>query len=142
MRILLKRIARRDTYTIGKLYFDGVYQCDVLEDKDRGLKQGVPEVILKKMKVYGETAIPAGTYIVKWTFSNKFGKYLPEIIGVPAFSGIRMHGGRIPKHTLGCLLLGENKVVGQVLNSSATCARVLPKIEEACKRGVVTITVE
>lgn len=142
MKILLKRVARRDTYTIGKLYFDGVYQCDVLEDKDRGLKQGVPEVILKKMKVYGETAIPAGTYMVKWTLSAKFGKYLPEIIGVPAFSGIRIHGGRIPKHTLGCLLLGENKVVGQVINSAAVCDRVLPKIEAACKRGSVVITIE
>lgn len=135
MRIELKRIARKDTYTVGKLYIDGKYQCDTIEDKDRGLKQGMPETQLRKMKVFGETAIPVGTYTVKWTFSNKFGKFLPEIINVPAFSGIRIHSGNTAKDSLGCLILGENKAKGKVLNSRATCARVLPLVENACKRG-------
>lgn len=37
VNILVKRIAKRPTYTIGKLYIDGKYFCDTIEDKDRGL---------------------------------------------------------------------------------------------------------
>lgn len=135
MRIELKRIARKDTYTIGKMYINGVYVCDTIEDKDRGLKQGMPEGTLRKMKVFGETAIPVGTYTVKWTFSHKFGKFLPEIINVPPFSGIRIHSGNTAKDSLGCVIIGENKVVGKVINSRVTCDRIFPLIEAACKRG-------
>ena len=72
MEILLKRIAKKDTYTIGKFYIDGVYQCDTLEDKDRGLSKDMPLEDIKKNKVYGKTAIPVGKYQVVWTYSNKF----------------------------------------------------------------------
>lgn len=135
MRIELKRIARKDSYTIGKLYIDGKYQCDTVEDKDRGLKQGMHEGTLRKMKVYGKTAIPVGSYTVKWTYSNTFKKYLPELENVPVFIGIRMHSGNDANDSLGCIILGENKKVGMVINSRAICNRVLPLIEAACKRG-------
>lgn len=128
MEILLKRVARKTEYTIGKLYIDGVYQCDVLEDTDRGLTKDMPLDELKKKKVYGKTAIPTGKYQVAWTYSNKFKKALPLIMNVPGYEGIRIHSGNVPADTYGCLLLGENKIVGKVINSIKTCNIVLPKI--------------
>lgn len=72
MKLTLNRIAKKSTYTIGKLYVDDKYFCDVLEDKDRGLTQSMSEAEIKSKKVYGETAIPSGTYEVIVSYSNKF----------------------------------------------------------------------
>lgn len=120
-----------------------MYQCDTLEDTDRGLRQDMPLELLKRMKVYGETAIPTGTYVVRWSYSNKFGKYMPELVNVPAFLGIRMHSGVTAKDSLGCILVGENKAVGQVVNSRAAYARVAKQIKAAASRGEdITITIE
>ena len=143
MKIHLKRIARKPNYTVGRLYINGVYQCDTLEDTDRGLRQGMTLEQLKRMKVYGETAIPTGTYVVRWSYSNKFGKYMPELDNVPAFLGIRIHSGNAAKDSLGCILVGENKAVGQVVNSRAAYARVAKQIKAAASRGEdITITIE
>lgn len=124
MTILLKRIALRDTYTIGKLYIDGQLICDTLEDKVRDLS--------KEKKVYGETAIPYGTYKVSWTYSPKFKKYMPLLENVPNFSGIRIHSGNTAKDSLGCILVGENKQKGMVLNSRATVDKLYPIIKKGC----------
>ena len=141
MKIVLKRIALRDTYTIGKLYIDDKYICDTVEDKVRDInKNGVFDNGEKK--VYGETAIPYGTYEVKWTYSNRFKKYMPELLNVPNFSGIRIHSGNTAADSLGCIIVGENKVVGKVLNSRATVNKLYPIIEKGCKEGKVTITIE
>ena len=141
MKIVLKRIALRDTYTIGKLYIDDKYICDTVEDKVRDInKNGVFDNGEKK--VYGETAIPYGTYEVKWTYSNRFKKYMPEILNVPNFSGIRIHSGNTAADSLGCIIVGENKVVGKVINSRATVNKLYPIIEKGCKEGKVTITIE
>ena len=140
MKLILKRIALRDTYTIGKLYIDGVYFCDTLEDKVRDLnKNGVFDNGEKK--IYGETAIPYGTYNVKWTYSNKFKKYMPLIENVPSFAGIRIHSGNTNADTQGCVLVGENKAVGKVLNSKNTVNKLYPIIQKACKNGSVTIEI-
>ena len=124
MTILLKRIALRDTYTIGKLYIDGVYQCDTIEDKVRDLS--------KEKKVYGETAIPYGTYKVSWTYSPKFKRMMPLIENVPYFQGIRIHSGNTAKDSLGCIIVGENKQKGMVLNSRATVNKIYPLIKKGC----------
>lgn len=140
MKITLKRIALKDTYTIGKLYIDGEYFCDTLEDKVRDLnKNGVFDNGEKK--IYGETAIPYGTYNVKWTYSNKFKKYMPLIENVPSFAGIRIHAGNSSADTQGCVLVGENKAVGKVLNSKNTVNKLYPIIEKACKNDSVTIEI-
>lgn len=140
MKITLKRIALKDTYTIGKLYIDGEYFCDTLEDKVRDLnKNGVFDNGEKK--IYGETAIPYGTYNVKWTYSNKFKKYMPLIDNVPSFAGIRIHSGNTNADTQGCVLVGENKAVGKVLNSKNTVNKLYPIIQKACKNGSVTIEI-
>ena len=141
MKIVLKRIALRDTYTIGKLYIDDKYICDTVEDKVRDInKNGVFDNGEKK--VYGETAIPYGTYEVKWTYSPRFKKYMPELLNVPNFSGIRIHSGNTAADSLGCIIVGENKVVGKVINSRATVNKLYPIIEKGCKEGKVTITIE
>lgn len=142
MEILVKRIARRETYTIGKMYIDGKYVCDTLEDKDRGLKQTMPLEEIKEKKVYGKTAIPEGKYQVIWSYSNKFKKSLPLLLNVPGYEGIRIHSGNTDVDTYGCILLGENKVVGKVINSIVTCNKVLPLISKACGSEKVYITVQ
>lgn len=117
MELTLKRIAKKDTYTIGKLYVDGEYFCDTLEDKDRGLTSSMPLEDIKKAKVYGQTAIPSGKYQVTMNMSSRFKKVMPLLLNVPGFDGIRIHSGNTAADTQGCILLGQNKVVGKVINS-------------------------
>ena len=120
MKIKLIRKYRKEAYTIGKLYVDGVYFCDTIEDRDRGLNNdmGLAEIMAKKR--YGETAIPYGTYDVEITYSPKYKRMMPEIKGVKGFSGIRIHSGNTSKDTLGCLIVGKNTQVGMVTESRKT----------------------
>lgn len=143
MEIVLKRIAKKDSYTIGRLYINGVRVCDTIEDKDRGLDDSMSVEDIKTKKVYGQTAIPTGTYTVSYTMSNRFKKMMPLINNVKGFEGIRIHSGNTAADSLGCIILGENKAVGKVLNSRATCAKVYPLIEAASKKGErITITIK
>lgn len=141
MKLTLKRIAFRQTYTIGKLYIDDNYFCDTLEDTVRDLnKDGKFDNGEEKIK--GKTAIPYGTYEIKWTYSPRFKKYTPQLMNVPSFEGIRIHSGNSSTDTEGCLLLGENKKVGMVLNSRATINKFYPLIKKACSKGKVTIEIK
>ena len=108
IKLLVKREFFAATYTIGKLYVDGVYFCDTLENPVR------PEGV----KIPNETAIPYGTYEVIVNFSPKFKRVLPRLLNVPMFDGILIHRGNSVKDTSGCILVGENKVKGMVLNST------------------------
>ena len=141
MKLKLNRIALRKTYTIGKLYIDGKYFCDTLEDTVRDTnKSGKFDNGEKKVK--GKTAIPYGTYEIKWTYSPRFKKYTPQLMNVPQFEGIRIHAGNSSTDTEGCLLLGENKKVGMVLNSRDTINKFYPIIKKACSKGKVTIEIK
>ena len=111
MIVSVKRTFKGAEYTIGKLYIDGHYLCDTLEDT---VRNGV--------KIAGKTAIPAGKYKVKKTMSPRFKKILPEILNVPGFSGVRIHNGNTADDSSGCVLLGLNKVKGKVLDSQTTMA--------------------
>ena len=141
MKLILKRIALRSTYTIGRLYVDGNYFCDTLEDTVRDLNKN-GKFDNGEKKVHPKTAIPYGTYEIKWTYSPRFKKYTPQLMNVPSFEGIRIHAGSTPADTAGCLLLGENKKVGMVLNSRATINKFYPLIKEACSKGKVTIEIK
>lgn len=110
MKLKLIRKYCNETYTIGKLYIDGVYYCDTLEDAVRDLNI--------ENKVYAQTAIPSGIYKVVVTMSNKFKRLLPLLLNVPYFEGIRIHRGNTANDSAGCILLGENKVKGKVINST------------------------
>ena len=118
MEIVVNRIFKGGKYTIGKLYIDGEYICDTLEDVDRGLTQSMSLAEIKKKKVYSQTAIPVGTYDVEVSKSPKFGRNLPRLQDVPGFTGILIHRGNTASDSAGCILVGENKVVGKVINST------------------------
>ena len=149
MEILLKRIAKKSKYTIGKMYIDGKYICDTLEDTDRGLNQNMSLKEINNKKVYGETTIPTGTYKVDMnTVSPKFksriwakpyGGKLPRLVLVPGYDGVLIHPGNKAEDTLGCILVGENKAVGQVLNSQVTFKKIMSILTKGTN---ITITIE
>ena len=140
MKITLKRVALQDTYTIGKLYIDGQYFCDTIEDKVRDLnKDGVFDD--GEVKIKGKTAIPYGTYEVVWTYSPRFGKYTPRLLNVNSFDGVLIHSGNTAEDTEGCIIVGQNKEVGKVLNSRETVNKLYPIIEDACKKEKIELEV-
>lgn len=139
MRIVLLRIANRPTYCIGKLYIDGVYFCDVLEDTDRGLDDKMTEAEILKKKLKGQTAIPTGVYPVYITWSPKYKKPMPLIENVKGYSGIRIHSGNTAKDTEGCLLVGKNKEVGKVLESRKTYNALFQILNETDERIIIDI---
>ena len=117
--LLLQRRYLRDTYTIGKLSVDGEAYCDVLEDKVRDYNKDGDLLDEGEQKVYGETAIPYGRYRVVVDYSQRFKRELPRLLSVPHFEGIRIHSGNKAGDTSGCILIGENKVKGGLINSRA-----------------------
>lgn len=125
MELELKRIAKRDTYTIGKLFIDGKYFCDTLEDRDRGLKDSMDIEQIKRIKVKGETAIPTGTYKVSLTYSPRFKRILPLLNDVKGFVGIRIHSGNSAKDSEGCILVGNNSIIGRLTNSRNTFNKLM-----------------
>ena len=129
MRIELVRIAFKDTYTIGKLYVDDTYFCDVLEDVDRGLDSSMSESEILEKKVKGQTAIPTGHYVINITYSPKYKRMMPLLLDVKGFSGIRIHSGNTAKDTEGCLIVGKNKKVGMVLESRDTYQRLFEMMQ-------------
>ena len=144
MELILERIAKRRTYTIGRLYIrrqvvdeylSGTaddYFCDTLEPTWRDYKNGA-------YKVKGRSAIPEGRYAVVISYSPKFKQWLPILLGGPEFNrkwqGIRIHAGNTAKDTEGCILVGKNKLVGQVVDSRLWIHRLKQKIVEAKGRG-------
>lgn len=142
MNIILNRIAKKAKYTIGKLYINDKYFCDTLEDTDRGLIQSMTEQQIGSKKVYGETAIPTGTYRIIISYSNKFKKQMPLLLNVPGFAGIRIHSGNTEKDSLGCILVGKNKAVGKVLESRDTYSKLFSILQEANKKETIKITIK
>ena len=86
-------------------------------------------------KVKGRSAIPEGRYAVVISFSPKFKQWLPILLGVPKFEGIRIHAGNTAADTEGCILIGKNREVGKVLDSRIWVHRLKQKIVEAKGRG-------
>ena len=144
MELILERIAKRKTYTIGRLYIRrrvddeylaGIaddYFCDTLEPTWRDYANGA-------YKVKGRSAIPEGRYAVVISWSPKFKQWLPILLGGPEFNkqwqGIRIHAGNTSEDTEGCILVGKNREVGKVLDSRIWVHRLKQKIVEAKGRG-------
>ena len=139
MTLTLDRKYKLPTYTIGKLYIDGEYFCDTLEDKDRGLTDSMTVSEISKIKIKKETAIPTGTYKVTITYSNRFKKNMPLINDVKGFEGIRIHNGNNSQDTEGCVLVGFNKVKGNVINSRDTYNKLFSILS---KSNNITITIK
>lgn len=150
MELYLKRIAKRETYTIGRLSIDGVRFCDTLEDTDRGLRQDLPVSVLRAKKKKGVTAIPTGRYRVTLEMQSPKYKdrqqyafckgYIPRLLNVPAYDGVLIHIGNTHRDTEGCILVGENKVVGKVINSTDTFHKLYEILKSA--KGYIFITIE
>ena len=157
MELILTRIAKRKTYTIGRLSLspdpspvergepkasptggglEGAYFCDTLEPTWRDYANGA-------YKVKGRSAIPEGRYAVVISYSPKFKQWLPILLGVPKFEGICIHAGNTAKDTEGCILVGQNREVGKVLDSRKWLYELKQKIVEANDRGeAVWITIK
>lgn len=153
MEITVDRKWKKDTYTIGVCYINGVRFSETLEDKDRGLDNSMSESVIKSKKIYGQTAIPTGTYEIKMTYSPKFAnrawakKYsgkVVEITNVKAYSGVRIHPFNTAAESLGCIAVGRNLVKGKVLQSTIHYQKLVDDyISPALKRGEkVTITIK
>lgn len=145
MKLKVERKWKKDTYTIGILYVDGVRFSETLEDKDRGLSDRWMESAILQKKIWGETAIPTGTYEVQMSYSPKFAnrawakKYngeVPQLMKVKGFTGIRIHPFNTAEESLGCISCGRNLEKGKVLQSTAYYYKLLDDyIIPATKRG-------
>ena len=143
MEIHIERRWKKPAYTIGIMSIDGKRFCETLEDTDRGLKKSMSTGEIAEIKVKGQTAIPSGRYQVLLTYSPKFRKDMPLIDGVPGYSGVRIHPGNTAADTEGCVLVGENKAVGKVLNSRHWFGILYEKIKSEINQGKkVWITIE
>lgn len=137
MELLLNRGIFTSKSTIGELLVDGIFECFILEDCVRE-RSGVP---MDEWKIDGETAIPQGRYRVHVNRSNRFSKmaghdvFLPLLIGVPGYEGVRIHPGNTAADTEGCLLPGLHKGVDTVMESRAAFASLFARIQEALQCG-------
>ena len=146
MELRLDRIFRTNEYTIGELYVDGAYLCDTLEDPVRPLPVTCPNtpkgIACKcKEKVYGDTAVPAGTYEVKF---SRFKRIMPEILNVPHFLGIRIHTGNKTADTEGCILVGtwDGMKEDWISNSTVAYNKLVPLLQKAMdNKEQITITI-
>lgn len=145
MELTLKRTALKDTYTIGKLYVNGTYFCDTIEDKVRDLNKDGDLNDVGEGKISSLTAIPYGKYEVtlkvkspKFSLKSAYNwcnGYLPRLIDVKHFEGILIHAGNTSNDSAGCILVGENKVKGQVINSMATLKKLYPILKAASDKN-------
>jgi hypothetical protein len=136
MKLKLRRIFKGDKYTIGHLYINNIYFCDTLEDKVRNLP--------KEPKVYGETAIPAGKYDIDMntvspkfknrSWAKKWGGIVPRLKNVPYFEGVLIHVGNNKDDTDGCVIVGDNQIVGGLVNSAIQFNRLMQRLVDANKR--------
>lgn len=133
MELKVIRRYKGENYTIGSLYIDGKYFCDTLEDPVRDLK------VDGTGKEPGKTAIPAGTYSVALGYSPKFRRELPRLQDVPFFSGILIHRGNDAEDTSGCILVGENKVKGKVINSTKYEVELVKRMNADSSESNITI---
>lgn len=135
MLLTLHRHYLGKEYTIGKLFIDGVPFCDTLEDVVRDKNKDGDLNDPGEGKVYGETAIPYGLYVVIVNLSPKFKRLLPRLLNVPHFDGILMHRGIHKNHTLGCILVGENKIKGQLVNGKEWEEKLVDILLKAQDKG-------
>lgn len=154
MELSINRKYKKDLYCIGELSINGEFFCHTLEDKDRGLTSSMSEEEIKAKKVYGETAIPTGTYKIDMdTVSPKYSKRIfykttckgkvPRLVSVKGFSGILIHTGNTQQDTAGCILVGVNDVKGKVTQSKATFTVLYQRMLDARNRGEeITITIK
>lgn len=146
MELIVDRKYKKQNYTIGNLYIDGKFFSNTLEDTDRGLDDSMSIAEIRKLKKPSITAIPRGTYEVTLdVFSPRFctkpfykqvcNSKLPRLLNVKGFEGILIHAGNTDKDSAGCLLVGANKVKGQVINSKETFKELYKLLKDKHDKG-------
>lgn len=131
---------------MSNLYIEGKWFCNCLEDADRGLDNSMSEDMIRTLKKPSITAIPRGTYeITLDVISPKYSKVqfykdvcngkVPRLKNVKGFDGILIHAGNTDKDSSGCLLVGQNKVKGQVVNSKETFKQLYYLLQDGKSRG-------
>lgn len=133
-------------YCISHIYVDGTYFCDAIEDYDRGLDLSMTLAEIKRKKIYGETAIPTGQYTVKMnqrspTFAQKSyyksfcNGMLPRLDPVKGYYGILIHRGKDERSSAGCIIVGYNKVRGQVVDSQKAFETLYTLLKDASEKN-------
>lgn len=152
MKLRVERAWKKETYTISRFFIDGKRCYEMLEDRDRGLKQTDDIAKIRATKVPNETAIPTGTYdvtldvvspkyaAVKW-YKDLCGGRMPRLLNVPGWEGILIHPGNSALDSSGCLLPGRNTEVGKVTSSRDTFKDIYKKMKKAWDKGE-RITIE
>lgn len=146
MELVVDRRWKKQSYTISNLTIDGKWFCNILEDADRGLDNSMSMEKIKELKKPSITAIPRGTYEVTLdVISPKYSKVqfyrevcegkVPRLLNVKGFEGILIHAGNTDKDSSGCLLVGHNKVKGQVVNSRETFKELYQLLKDRKSRG-------
>ena len=123
MNLVLKRWPSNDVCTHGDLFVGDDFECVTLED------------VVRDVKIPGETAIPAGSYRIIITYSNRFKRDLPLLQEVPNFTGIRIHAGNSAVDTEGCLLVGKERGPTTVMRSRDALLPLQAKIKKALDYG-------
>ena len=119
MKLSLIRESRTENFTLGELFIDGQFFCYTVEDKVRPLGE----------KVFGKTAIPAGSYKVIINMSNHFKKEMPLLLNVPNFEGVRIHSGNTAEDSEGCIIIGMVKTDNGVGMSRVAFTKLMDKIK-------------
>ena len=138
MKLTLHRHASRGGATVGTLAVDGVPLCFTLEDVVRE-QPGQP---VAAWKVQDMTAIPRGTYPVTITYSPHFGDFMPLLVGVVGFVGVRIHPGNTADDTEGCILVGlleADHSIGRSRDAFAVVGRMIG--DAVARREAVTIEI-
>lgn len=139
MKIEIKREIKTDYLTSGSLFINGFFECYTLEDAVRDLGDKC------EGKQHGITAIPAGQYSLILSFSNRFQKYMPEVLNVPCFKAIRIHSGNKPEDSEGCLIIGTNRETSGLITggtSRPAFESLMRKLRFAEKREKITISIK
>jgi len=133
MKLELRRTHLNDRWTLGELWVDGAFAFFSCEDVTR--EPGV--------KVWGETAIPLGTYAIKLQRSPTWKRLMAYLQDVPGFSKVMIHPGNDHTDSLGCILVGAKRDIpgGRVLDSRVAFDRLYPRIAGACSKGGVSIAI-
>ena len=135
MEIKLIRKYYKTRYTLGRLYVNNRFFSDTLEPPSKHLTERCSTATIQKAKNEGFRAIPAGRYRILITRSRRFGRWLPLLLNVKGFEGIRIHAGNKPEDTRGCILLGFNRRKGYVLDSTRCVLTLVKMMTEAIAKG-------
>lgn len=133
MELLLERKWCKEEYTIGRLSINSVFFCNTLEDTVRDINMN-GTFDCGEFKIKGHTAIPYGEYEIIVNYSPRFKRELPRLLNVPHFDGILIHRGNTHKDSSGCVLVGENKKKGMVINSTKYELELTKILKEAQSR--------